>query len=228
MKSATPKSLPRLLLAAALAAAPLSLGASGLLSIDAALAAKGGNGGGNSNGNSGNHGNGNGASSHANKGGSAKASTAKTTKTKAALLKKAVKEKQPNIASQLGALNAAHASANAFAHASPNSRVGKIAAYAAASGAATAAQDKVTQAVADVQAAQEAFDADPTNPDLEKALADAQQALADAQTALTDAQTQTSALLEAAANKHPVSLETQEALNDLLAGKLPPPEPEAN
>lgn len=229
MKSATSKNLGRILLAATLVAAPVSLG---MLSIDTALAAKGGNGGGhgggNGNGNNGNHGNGNGASSHANKTGSAKASTAKTTKAKATLMKKAAKEKQPNMASQLGALNAAHASARAFAHASPNSRVGRIAAYAAASSASTAAQDKVTQAEAGVQAAQDALDADPTNADLQKALADAQQALTDSQTALTDAQIQSSTLLEAAANKHPVTPEMQIAVDNLLAGKIPPPEPEAN
>lgn len=39
---------------------------------------------------------------------------------------------QGNMSSQLGALNAAHASKSAFAHASPHSRVGKIAAYAKA------------------------------------------------------------------------------------------------
>lgn len=47
-------------------------------------------------------------------------------------------------ASSLGALNAAHASENALAHANPNSRVGKIAAYRdavlAAQAAAEAAQ----------------------------------------------------------------------------------------
>src|SRR5215470_11492875 len=36
---------------------------------------------------------------------------------------------QGSDASSLGALNAAHGSPNKFAHASPNSRVGKIAAY---------------------------------------------------------------------------------------------------
>jgi hypothetical protein len=37
---------------------------------------------------------------------------------------------QGSVASQLGALNAAHASKNGFAHANPHSRVGKIATYA--------------------------------------------------------------------------------------------------
>ena len=48
-----------------------------------------------------------------------------------------------NNASKLGALNAAHASAQAFAHASPNSRVGKIKAYYVANAAAKAADAKV-------------------------------------------------------------------------------------
>ena len=39
---------------------------------------------------------------------------------------------QGSISSQLGKLNAAHASKSAFAHANPNSEVGKIAAYAQA------------------------------------------------------------------------------------------------
>jgi len=44
-------------------------------------------------------------------------------------------------ASSLGGLNAAHASENAFAHASPNSRVGRIAAYREAALAAQTAAD---------------------------------------------------------------------------------------
>jgi hypothetical protein len=44
-------------------------------------------------------------------------------------LDEATKEKQKNINAALGALNAAHASPNAFLNASPNSRVGRISAY---------------------------------------------------------------------------------------------------
>src|SRR5262249_9178371 len=55
-------------------------------------------------------------------------------------------------ASDLGALNAAHASPQALTHASPNSRVGKIAAY---KNAALAAQP-ADQAVADAQSAVDA------------------------------------------------------------------------
>ena len=55
-----------------------------------------------------------------------------------------------NISSQLGALNAAHASKTAFAHANPRSRVGKIATYASTRSAASlaaAANKTVTAAV---------------------------------------------------------------------------------
>ena len=57
-------------------------------------------------------------------------------------------------ASDLGALNAAHASDTALAHANPNSRVGKIAAYKEAelaAKAATADAAAADQAVADAQ-----------------------------------------------------------------------------
>ena len=60
--------------------------------------------------------------------------------------KKSEKVSNGNIASKLGALNAAHASAKALANASPNSRVGKIAAYRDANAASvTAAEDAATQ-----------------------------------------------------------------------------------
>ncbi|MGH6960944.1 MAG: hypothetical protein ACREE7_10705, partial [Dongiaceae bacterium] len=60
------------------------------------------------------------------------------------------------VASSLGALNAAHASETALAHASPNSRVGKIAAYKAAALAAQAADQAVADAQADLDAANQA------------------------------------------------------------------------
>jgi hypothetical protein len=83
-------------------------------------------------------------------------------------------ESQGSTASSLGALNAAHASDTALDNASPNSRVGKIAAYRDAALAAKTAD----QAVADRQA-----DLDAAN----QTVADDTQALADAQKALDDA-----------------------------------------
>lgn len=63
------------------------------------------------------------------------------------------------LASKLGALNAAHASAKAFAHASPNSRVGKIKAYYVANVAAEAADANLVTATAANAAAQNALQA---------------------------------------------------------------------
>jgi len=85
-----------------------------------------------------------------------------------------------NNASKFGALNAAHASAQAFAHASPNSRVGKIKAYYVANAAAKAADAKV---LADQQA-------------LIKLTSD----LGNANTAVTDAQTKLDADIVAKAD----------------------------
>jgi hypothetical protein len=68
-------------------------------------------------------------------------------------------------ASSLGALNAAHASETALAHASPNSRVGKIAAYKDAELAAKAAAEAATEAEAVQAAGQDAFDAADLNHD---------------------------------------------------------------
>jgi len=68
-------------------------------------------------------------------------------------------------ASSLGALNAAHASDTALANASPNSRVGKIAAYKDAELAAQAAAEAATEAEAVHTAGQDAFNAADTNPD---------------------------------------------------------------
>src|SRR5215813_5645785 len=61
-------------------------------------------------------------------------------------------------ASELGALNAAHASPQALAHASPNSRVGKIAAYKNAALAAQPADQAVADAQSAVDAATKAVD----------------------------------------------------------------------
>jgi hypothetical protein len=116
-------------------------------------------------------------------------------------------------ASSLGALNAAHASDTALAHASPNSRVGKIAAYKeaelaakAATADAAAADQKVADAqgaLADAETTRDGLvsaadtDGDGVLSDAEKAamtadqqqaLADSEQAVADAETAVADAQ----------------------------------------
>jgi hypothetical protein len=115
---------------------PALLDGASPFAIDSAFAAKGGNG----NGNSGGNGNGNSGGNGSSK--SEKSSSAKAEKTE--------KVSNGNIASKLGALNAAHASANALDNASPNSRVGKIAAYQDANAAAVesgvalqAAQDQL-------------------------------------------------------------------------------------
>ena len=97
---------------AALIAAPGVVGSKGPLSIDQAFAGPG-NGGGKGGGKD--HGGGNGHSSNK--------KIASTTVDEEDAVSKG------KLASKLGALNAYHASLNAFAHASPNSRVGKIAAY---------------------------------------------------------------------------------------------------
>jgi EF hand len=68
-------------------------------------------------------------------------------------------------ASSLGALNAAHASETALAHASPTSRVGKIAAYKEAELAAQDAEQAVADAEAALADAEAAFDAADTNDD---------------------------------------------------------------
>ena len=113
---------------------------------DMAYAKSGNESGGNGNGNGGSNGNGNGGNGKSNGNGNGNNSTATdsgektkansngaeaTKKTKART--KAKSEGLANAlgvsASELGALNAAHANANAFKNASPNSRVGRIGAY---------------------------------------------------------------------------------------------------
>jgi hypothetical protein len=68
-------------------------------------------------------------------------------------------------AHDLGALNAAHASDTALANASPNSRVGKIAAYKEAELKAQAAAEAATEADAVQTAGKDAFDAADLNHD---------------------------------------------------------------
>jgi len=143
-----------------------------------------------------------------------------------------------SVASSLGALNAAHASDTALAHASPNSRVGRIAAYrdaALAAQDAAAAAAGADQAVTDAQTAYDAaFAAADTNLDgvvdandtptpeqqdaltaAETALADAQAAAATVDQAATDAQAAADTALADAANK-PVTDQVVDAVNDLL------------
>src|SRR5262245_23526139 len=140
-------------------------------------------------------------------------------------------------ASDLGALNAAHASPQALAHANPNSRVGKIAAYKEAELAAkAAAADAATadQAVADAQAALDGAlaanaDTDPLN-DVDQAtidgltqdVADAEAAAATADADAAAAQDEADAALVNAANKDitddegNVLTDVRDAVNDLL------------
>jgi len=140
-------------------------------------------------------------------------------------------------ASSLGALNAAHASDTALANASPNSRVGKIAAYKGAEIAAKAAAADAAaadQKVADAQAALDAANAanadqDPLNDvdqttmdGLTKDLADAQAAAATADASAQTAQDDADAALVNASNKDitddqgNVLTDVRDAVNNLL------------
>ena len=152
---------------AALVAAPVSI-VPAFVGFDAAYAKNGGeggkgNGGGNGNGgdrgNSGDRGNaGKSGEAGGKKSGSQSAastgetgvsgkSKGKPTVTAAETTKKS---NRGSIASQLKGLNAAHASAQAFANASPNSKVGQLRAYAEANNAALAAEDAAAAAAAEV------------------------------------------------------------------------------
>ena len=97
---------------AALIIGPVVVGSNGPLAYESALAATGGNSNGHSQGANGN--------SH-NQGGHAGSNATASTNPAASA--------EVETALNLGALNAAHASARAFAHASPNSRIGKIRTY---------------------------------------------------------------------------------------------------
>ena len=108
------------------------------------------------------------------------------------------------VASNLGALNAAHASTMAFAKASNFSEVGKIRGYIAARANAQTAADALAAAIA-------AAAAHPSDPTLADAVTQAEAALKAAQ----DAQ---AAALAAAANKA-VTPETQAELNALYDGR---------
>lgn len=128
-----------------LKACSLSVALLGSAAVIAALAvpdaayAKSGNDGGNGNGGGKGNGGGNGKSDHSGgaKGKADKSDAGKATGgTKTKAKSKVVKPKKKDLAtelgvspSELGALNAAHANPNALKNASPNSRVGRIAAY---------------------------------------------------------------------------------------------------
>jgi hypothetical protein len=140
-------------------------------------------------------------------------------------------------AHDLGALNAAHASDTALANASPNSRVGKIAAYKEAelaAKAATADAAAADQNVADAQAALDGAlaanaDTDPLN-DVDQAtvdgltqdVADAEAAAATADASAQTAQDDADAALVNAANKDitdadgNVFSDVRDAVNHLL------------
>jgi hypothetical protein len=197
-----------------LTALPLGFDGSTFSPVATQAWAGNGNGNGNGNGHGNGHGNGN-ANGH----------------------DKAKHENHGSTSSKLGALNAAHASETALANASPNSRVGKIAAYkeaeltAKAAAADAAAAD---QAVADAQAALDAAldanaDEDPLN-DVDQAtvdgltqdVADAEAAAATADETAQTAQDEADAALVNAANKDitdengDVFSDVRDAVNDLL------------
>ena len=207
--------------------APALLGTASPFAIDSALAAMGGNGNGNSGGNgngNGNGGSGNSSSNHGNSG------------NKVAKTEKATKVNHGTIASQLGALNAAHASPKAFAHASPNSRVGKIKSYYLANQEALTAQIEAdatdalalqsgfeVSASANIVDAYKALQADPDDVALQDAynLAVTDAALTGEQVAaLETAYTDWQNALEADALVAVAEAEAQEALN-FAANKTP-------
>jgi hypothetical protein len=82
----------------------------------------------------------------------------------------------------LGALNAAHASKTALAHANRGSRVGRIAAYNLA---VSKADQSVDVAQANLAAARQALAMNPTNPALQAAVTQDQATLAAARKTLT-------------------------------------------
>ena len=136
MASKFSNSAAALALGMAFIVTPALLDTTSPFAIDSAFAKKGGNG----NGNGGGNGNGNGGNM-------------------VAKAEKATKVNHGAIASKLGALNAAHASANALAKAKPNSRVGKIAAYRDANAASVVAAAAATEAATNAATAQGLADA---------------------------------------------------------------------
>src|SRR5262245_43801479 len=134
MKTITRHAFVVLPLAALFMAAPASLNGGKLVSYDAAFAAKGGNGNGNSGNGAGNGGSGAGNGASANAGSNGNHGQGNNGNGKGS--------------SELGALDAAHASSKALENAAATSRVGKIAAYKAAAEAAVTAGDEAATAIA--------------------------------------------------------------------------------
>lgn len=115
-----------------------------------ATAAFAGNGNGNGGGNGSGGGNGNGHSNNGGNSHSAAGASSGSASTDVTSVEKPGKAKGSHglLASELKGLNAAHASPNALANASPNSQVGRLATYRDAALAAAGAQDAIDQAVA--------------------------------------------------------------------------------
>ena len=189
----------------------------------------GGGGGGNGNGNGGGHGNGNGggaalgAGSATGIGASASAASAVdpghhgkgTSGSKGGKGSTASKGIKGSTASTLGALNAAHASPNALAHASPNSRVGKIAAYKDSVAALNTAN-------ANLAAAQATLAADIRAGAPAATITADQKAVNDAIAAQATAQANTAQALANAANKS-ISTATVVGVDNLLGVSLSAP-----
>jgi hypothetical protein len=170
--------------------------------------AKNGNGGGKGNSGGNGHGNGNG---HAN--GHDKTASAKSDASDDDSLDDG---DDTASASELGSLNAAHASPTALANASPNSRVGKIVAYKEAAIEAIANDPAVTDAQADLDAAKAAALADNVVTSDEQAEIDALEAdLAAAKHTAIASDDESMAALDAAANK-PITDRVIDTMNDML------------
>jgi hypothetical protein len=197
------------LVALALVAAPLAIDpATSDLGMAKAWAKNGnGNGGGhgNGNGNGGGHGNAN-ANGHD-----------KTASAKSDVGDDDSFDDEDASASELGSLNAAHASPTALANASPNSRVGKIAAYKEAALEAIANDPDVAQAQTDLDAAKAAaLTNDGVIDATEQAQIDALEAdLKAAEHAAIVNDEDSMAALDAAANK-PITDRVIDTVNDML------------
>ena len=122
-------------------------------------------------------------------------------------------------ASALGALNATHASATAFAHANRHSRVGKIEAYRVADAAFERALAAACQTSTACFAAHAAYKAAPTAAN-RAAFHSAKSTVIEASTSLQRLQHAAIAALNAAASKRPVTASTRAALDPLLVARL--------
>jgi type II secretory pathway component HofQ len=199
------------LVALALVAAPLTIDhAASDFGMAKVWAKNGnGNGGGHGNGNGNGHGNGN-ANGHD------KTANAKSGGSNDSDDDADVEDDDTASASELGSLNAAHASPTALANASPNSRVGKIAAYKEAALDAMANDPTVADAQADLDAAKAAAVADSVVTADEQAQIDALEGELDAaKHAAIVGDDESMAALDAAANK-PVTDRVIDTVNDML------------